>query len=361
MGMTGNAVVDAVGKMNFSGNIIPHVWFQTIVGDNGKPSMTACMLLSDIVYWYRPSEIRDQESGKFMEYRKKIRGDLLQRSYEDLGEVFNLTKRQVKSAIVLLEDLGVIKRVFRTVTLKGGLRANNVMFIQLFPERLQELTYPEDDEKKVDIIVEEDLVADEEEALEEKDKEPYRSAGAECDTPMTKKRHRSVQKTSDLYTEKCHRSVQKTSDKYIDYIETTTKTVINPILSSSPDERESFCRMYKGRIGYDDIYSAFCKTPQANAVRSVLDLCVEVASDVYFATGRYQRVGCRDEPTVIVKKIMMGLDSGHIYQVVRGFLGVQTEVRNIRAYLLTSMVNIYRSMPAITENKINVMLRETEG
>ena len=33
---TGNPIVDAVGKMNLTGNIIPESWYHTIINENGK-------------------------------------------------------------------------------------------------------------------------------------------------------------------------------------------------------------------------------------------------------------------------------------------------------------------------------------
>ena len=52
---TGNRIVDEVGRINISGNIIPMVWFQAIRYPNGKPNVNAIIILADIVYWYRPT------------------------------------------------------------------------------------------------------------------------------------------------------------------------------------------------------------------------------------------------------------------------------------------------------------------
>lgn len=35
---TGNPIVDEVGTMNFTGNVIPMVWFKTIKYPNGAPN-----------------------------------------------------------------------------------------------------------------------------------------------------------------------------------------------------------------------------------------------------------------------------------------------------------------------------------
>lgn len=63
---SGNEIVDAMGSINISGNIIPAVWYRTITKENGKPYLLAIVILADIVYWYRPSEVRDQEPDIFL-------------------------------------------------------------------------------------------------------------------------------------------------------------------------------------------------------------------------------------------------------------------------------------------------------
>ena len=82
---TGNAVVDEVGTMNFTGNIIPMVWFKTICYPNGAPHNNAIHILADIVYWYRPKEERDEESGQLIGMKKKFKDDYLQRSYAQMA------------------------------------------------------------------------------------------------------------------------------------------------------------------------------------------------------------------------------------------------------------------------------------
>ena len=76
---TGNEIVDENAKLNISGNIIPQVWYRTIIRESGKPNLTAIIILADIVYWYKPTEIRDEGTGQVIGVRKKFKSDLLQR------------------------------------------------------------------------------------------------------------------------------------------------------------------------------------------------------------------------------------------------------------------------------------------
>ncbi len=143
---TGNLIVDEVGTMNFTGNVIPMVWFKTIRYPNGAPHNNAIHILADIVYWYRPKEERDEESGQLIGMKKKFRDDYLQRSYDQMAETFGLSKKQATEAVKALENMGIIKRIFKTIQVRGQI-LNNVLFIKWVPKRLYEVTFPEEIEE----------------------------------------------------------------------------------------------------------------------------------------------------------------------------------------------------------------------
>jgi hypothetical protein len=140
MSSTGNAIVDRMASVQISGNVIPQSWYKTITKDTGKPYLAAIVILSDIVYWYRPVEVRDEDSGRTVSMRKKFKSDLLQRSYAQLAEQFGISKRDATNAVVALEKLGVIKRHFRKIEV-GGMLMNNVLFIELVPDVLESITF----------------------------------------------------------------------------------------------------------------------------------------------------------------------------------------------------------------------------
>ncbi|KIV61602.1 prophage LambdaBa02, DNA replication protein [Bacillus mycoides] len=102
--------------------------FDYITFSNGKPHIVAIMILSEIVYWYRPTVIRDEESGK-VTYKKKFKSDKLQKSYQQLAETFGFSKLQVKRACDLLTEMTLIKVEFRTIHVEGKV-LNNVMFVE---------------------------------------------------------------------------------------------------------------------------------------------------------------------------------------------------------------------------------------
>lgn len=140
MTSSGSETVDLVGSMNLTGNVIPHSWYQSIKMENGKVDTIGILLLAEIVYWYRPSYELDEDTGQLLRTRKKFKSDLLQRSYKGFEEKFSFTTKQTKEALVRLEKQGLIKRVFRTIDSKDSGRLGNVMFIQLFANKLAEIT-----------------------------------------------------------------------------------------------------------------------------------------------------------------------------------------------------------------------------
>ena len=140
---SGNVIVDAMGTINISGNIIPAIWYRTITKENGKPYLLAIVILADIVYWYRPSEVRDQGTGQILGWKKKFSEDILRQSYQYYADLFGESKKTVKTAMDKLEKLQVIRREFRTVSYGDGLVCNNVMYVELNPDILYQLTFPE--------------------------------------------------------------------------------------------------------------------------------------------------------------------------------------------------------------------------
>lgn len=130
-----NPKVLEIGQMNIAGNVIPEAWFQNIVRPNGKAYITAIIILADILYWYRPTEVRDEHTGRVIQYKQKFKADMLQKSYSELSEKFGLGKKETTNAVIHLESMGLIKRVFRTVN-----KFPNVMFIDIFPQAIKEIS-----------------------------------------------------------------------------------------------------------------------------------------------------------------------------------------------------------------------------
>lgn len=337
---TGNHAADKVAEINFSGNIIPSAWFQTVVkADKGKPYLLAIMILSEIVYWYKPVEVRDEATGEFRGYRTKFKGKMLQKSYKDLAAYYQVTKRQVTDAVVFLETLGVIKRVFKTVRNKDNILCNNVLFIDLIPDRLKELTYP--GMKKPPELNKKDG-SDSVDNVDNVDK----------NTPLSRKNVIGCH-------EKTGEPVPKKRETNTEIIKENTYNSIS--ILSHPNElgQGGATTAFKKQIAYDEIRYDYLEKKNDMAV-DVLDTAVSVAVSVYFSSGRYQIVGGRKHLTVNVKKILSTMTMFHMRYVIDGFLNTEKEVKNVRAYLLACMVNSVHTLKAHEANEFSrARLRET--
>ena len=155
--MTDNPAVNAITKMRITGNIIPPSWFQHVrkevgfsrskkINPNGerhipktKPDLIAMYVLSDILYWYRATEIRDEKTN-VVEYRIKFQRDKFQQNYGTWANQLGVSKKVIKSSTDILVDLGLVNREFRTVTIKGQ-QYNNVPFWEPVPKRIEEISF----------------------------------------------------------------------------------------------------------------------------------------------------------------------------------------------------------------------------
>jgi hypothetical protein len=139
--MSISPAVQAIGQIYFEGDVIPHAWYQSplLKLKNGKANLTAIVLLADVVYWYRPTLIRDEQTGRVVETRQKFHADKLQVSYDAWAERFGLTKRQAQDAFAFLKSKGLVSIELRTV-LTGGRRIPNVVFIEPAVNKIKEIS-----------------------------------------------------------------------------------------------------------------------------------------------------------------------------------------------------------------------------
>ena len=128
--------VEAIGRLGLTGNIIPRTWAQWLKYDNGKPNPVAIMILAELVYWYRPIEDIDENTGKVIGWRRKFKADILQKSYQDLSDSLGFTKRQVSENVRWLESKGIL-----SVQLRHFSYGSNIAFIDLNPEAIERISF----------------------------------------------------------------------------------------------------------------------------------------------------------------------------------------------------------------------------
>ncbi|KAB2502357.1 DNA replication protein DnaD [Bacillus cereus] len=133
-----NNNVMKIARINLRGNTMDQGWFKHLTLDNGKPYMVAITVLSEIFYWYKPTEIRDEKTNE-IRYKQKFKADKLQKSYQQLADSFGFTKRQVLEACKYLLKKKLITIEFRTIIVNGT-RLNNVMYVEPIAENIQKIS-----------------------------------------------------------------------------------------------------------------------------------------------------------------------------------------------------------------------------
>lgn len=136
-------IVTQIGEISIRGNIIPDQWYAHLRNCKGKVQINAAIILAEILYWYRPVPIYDFKTGQQTGYGKKFKDDLPQLSYSFFCEKFGFTKSQTRNALTFLEEKGLIFRELRDLIVEKH-ALNNVMFINICPERIQEITGPKE-------------------------------------------------------------------------------------------------------------------------------------------------------------------------------------------------------------------------
>ena len=132
---SGNIIVDQVGQMGITGNIVNPNWNYYVTNESGKTNYLAVQILAEIVYWYRPS-IKENKTTGISEFEKRFKHDkYLQRSYYQLEENYNCSKKQAQDALKTLIRIGVVIQ-----HLSDGIHGGNVMYLELVPDVLKKIS-----------------------------------------------------------------------------------------------------------------------------------------------------------------------------------------------------------------------------
>ena len=311
---TGNAIVDEVSEMNFSGNVVPLTWFKTMLGESGKPMLLAIDLLADIVYWYRPKEIRDEGTGDLIGFQKRFKADLLQRSYRQIEQRFGVTKKQARTALDYLCKIGVIRKHLRNELTSDGTPLHNNMYLELVPEKLKELTYPQFDD---DVPLREPPSANE-----------------------------------DIRVVTC-----KTDGGALNVTTSTeTTTEINNInnnnhINTEPDVMETM-RAYEEIIKKNIEYEILVQYNNG-IYRKNIDEIVILMVETVSIPRKYIYIGGTRFPYEIVKSQFLKLNYEHILYVITCMKDNTTKVKNIRSYLLTTLYNAPNTIDSYYQAEVN--------
>ena len=340
---SGNAAVDSMGKINISGNVIPQMWYRTITKDNGKPHLLAVTVLADIVYWYRPSEVRDEGTGRVTGWKKRFKGDMLQKTYQQYSDLFGESKRSIKAAFDRLEGLGVIKRFFRNVTCSNGIVLNNIMFISLDTDVLYRLTYPGDGTgdtgKKQDTTTDEGSQVKQDSTYSAGNKDATVSMDGEdkgCNT--------------EIYNNKADTHKQKNVPppvKDVDIHKDKKCPACNEGTKYKADKTKLYSNIIKQNIDYDNI-----KYDLKGDYKYLDELLGIIVDTVSFEREKIH-IGGADMPYQAVKSRFMKLDSLHIRYVLGCMKNNTKKIMNIKAYLLAALYNAPYTINHYYQSQVN--------
>lgn len=311
---TGSPTVDQMSRLQITGNVIPISWYQTIRKPTGKPNLTAIVILADIVYWYRAVEVRDEQTGQLIGLKKKFKSDLLQRSYQQMAEQFGITKRDATNAIVELEKLGVVRRVFRTQEINGQV-SSNVLFLDLDVNVLEALTYPEQAEEA-----------------------PPEAKGGRP-PGVSPKSGRGVTEIGERVSPKSVGGVPQIGETY-----TKNTTREYNTKNSYPSYQETRQRV-KEQIGYDALKA---DAPYDGRIDEVLGIMAEVLD----SRAETIRVNREDKPAGTVKAQFGQITKQHVEYVLRCMDENPVRARNIRAVLVTALYNSVHTMSSYYRNLV---------
>ena len=130
-----------MGKLHLIGNLIVDSWFDHFrYPGSQKPNPVAPIILGEIVSWYRPYDVKDETTGMRLPPRKRFQGEALQLRYLAMSNKFGFSKKQIREAMDLLEESGVISTRLETIDTPQG-RWGNVMFVSLNVNKLEEISF----------------------------------------------------------------------------------------------------------------------------------------------------------------------------------------------------------------------------
>lgn len=401
---SGSAAVDAMGRIRITGNVTPPRWYKEILRDNGRPDHLAVTLLSDIVYWYRPVEVRDEATGQVIGLRRKFKGDLLQKTYEQYANQYGESKRTIKASLDRLETLGLIKKVFRDIVLESGVKIPNVMYIAIDPARIGEISYD-------NIVAETSGPAVQKSGEREQGTFPAReplesdkiSSSEDLTGGGTKFCRTSCREMYDLLQNPVTYPAKERTDLLQNpagypapdvgtNTENTSETIrkntaeitvgdyspvrsVNGRLEEGNDgvpvpadctrpiritagkppkgqtDRDGYIRLLREQVEYDSLSRDSHYHNRMDVIDGIINIIADIAATD--PPDGYERVNGRKYPHEVVKSRLLKMDYGLLQHVLDRMENNCTKIRNLRAYLITALYNAKDEMDLSIQSQVN--------
>lgn len=99
---------------------------------------------------------------------------------------------------------------------------------------------------------------------------------------------------------------------------------------------ENYREIIKGNISYDYL----CDCEDVEEVNCIVD----VMTDVVCSEAKEMRVAKRNIPVSVLKSLFLKLNENHVQYVLNNLRKTVTDIRNIKAYLITSLYNAMQTL-----------------
>ena len=357
---SGNTSVDQMLEISFEGNITPQAWYKTILRENGKPHLLAITILSDIVYWYRPTIVRDEPTGQLKGIRKKFRSDALQKSYKAYADLYGESKRSIKQAFDLLESIGVIKRDFRDMRDESdNILAVNIMYIYLNVDVLKRLTFQPDLDSVSEGHSSEET--DEDQLLQDMVQKNAGGPTKFCTTPYEKmqdipqKDERYPAENGDTLLQNF---VGLPTENDGTNTETTTEISYGDYQSVSPAKKQVHLSVVDANDGLNDDgtgqYQAYEDYIRKNIQydwliqqypleKGLIDEIFRTIVDIVAIPRKSVPVNQTDYPYNVVKAQFMKIDCSDVEYMLESLKATTTKRASERNYLITTIYNSHNT------------------
>ncbi len=395
---SGNSAVDSMGEIPFTGNITPPIWYKRILLDTGKPDFVAVTLLSDIVYWYRPMEVRDEATGFVSRLQKRFKGDLLQRSYRQYENQYGIKKRIVKEAMDRLEKQGLIRREFRDITLENKTKLMNVMYIDIFPEKIAEISRDEITQETSGPTVQRSEIENEEVKItpveitvkssnnEDSNKggTKYRTTSPEKSydpirnnvSPHTENGGEVIRKNEGGITEKRGTNTENTTEiTNGDYSVTSSLGIEEPLkvliysamkskfpkqaivkcVTMGPDGQINYKESYINLIRLKVRYEGLIRDELFKNRKGMIDGIINIIADMAITTppDGVEWINGRAYPYEVVRNRLLEIDFDVLSHVLAKLKETKTQIKSLRRYILTTIYNAFDEMDISLQAEVN--------
>ena len=139
-------------------------------------------------------------------------------------------------------------------------------------------------------------------------------------------------------------------------IDMSKKEFIYPSILNKPEEMDAYRELIKANIEYDFI-RADCRMKEEKYLDELVELMVEtvcIEEDPI-------KIGGKQYPYEVVKQRFLKLDASHIRYILHSLHDNTTKVKNIRAYLLTSLMNAALTINHAYQAEVNYDMYRNQG